>query len=110
MDLTLALGEIMVSYDATALFTNTPIPDTLRIIRERLDSDATLSDRTTLSVVSIMELLTHCVNAIYFMFLGETFRQENGAEMGSPVSPLVANLYMEWFEQYASRTFPWLGM
>ena len=40
------------------------------------------------------------------MFQGENFRQENGAAMGSPVSPLVANLYMEWFEQYALRTFP----
>ena len=59
MEFTLAPGEIMVSYDfnVTALFTNTPIPDTLRIIRERLNSDATLSDRTTLSVD--MELREH---------------------------------------------------
>ena len=54
----------MVSYDVTALFTNTPIPDTLHIIRERFDSDATLSDRTTLSVDSIMGLLTFCLNTI----------------------------------------------
>ena len=47
MDLTLSPGEIMVSYDVTALFTNTPISDTLRIIRERLTLDTTLSDRTT---------------------------------------------------------------
>ena len=53
-----------------------------------------------------MELLALCVNTTYFMFQGEIFRQENGAAMGSPVSPLVANLYMEWFEQYALRTFP----
>ena len=78
----------------------------LRIIRERLASDATLSDRTTLSVDSIMELLTFCVNTTYFMFQGDIFREENGAAMVSPVSPLVANLYMEWFEQYALHTFP----
>ena len=103
MNLTLASGEIIVSYDVKALFTNTPIPDTLRIIRERLDSNATLSDRTTLSVDSIMELLTFCVNTTYFMFKGEIFREENGSAMGSPVSPLVANLYMEWFEQCVLR-------
>ncbi len=26
--------------------------------------------------------------------------------MGSPVSPIVANLYMEWFEQEAIATAP----
>ena len=40
------------------------------------------------------------------MFQEEIFCQENGAAMRSPVSPLVANLYMEWFEQYALHTFP----
>ena len=52
-----------------------------------------------------MELLTFCVNTTYFMFQGEIFRQENGAAMGSPVSQLVANLYMEWFEQYVPHRF-----
>ncbi|XP_072022385.1 uncharacterized protein [Amphiura filiformis] len=96
----------MVSYDVTALFTKTPIPDTLRIIRELLNNDSTLEDRTSLSVDNIMELLTFCVNNTYFMFQGDIFRQENGAAMGSPVSPLVANLFMEWFEQQALSTYP----
>ena len=46
------------------------------------------------------------MNTTYFMFQGEILRQDNGAAMGSPVSTLVANLYMEWFQQYALRTFP----
>ncbi len=105
-DLTLTNEDIMVSYDVTALFTNTPIPEALQVIRDRLTSDATLNDRTTLSVESIMELLTFCVNTTYFMFQGDIYRQVKGAAMGSPVSPLVANIYMEWFEQYALSTFP----
>ncbi|XP_072014747.1 uncharacterized protein [Amphiura filiformis] len=103
-NLTLGPGVVMVSYDVTALFTKTPIPDTLRIIRELLNNDSTLSYRT--SVDNIMELLTFCVNTTYFMFQGDIFRQENGAAMGSPVSPLVANLFMEWFEQQALSTYP----
>ena len=52
-----------------------------------------------------MELLTFCVNTTYFMFQGDIYKQINGAAMGSPVSPLVANLYMERFEQHALSTF-----
>ena len=57
-----------------------------------------------ITVGSIMELLTFCVNTAHFMFQEEIFRQENGAAMGCPVSPLVRSKpirYMFWFEQYA---------
>ena len=40
------------------------------------------------------------------MFQAEIFLQENGTAMGSPVSPLMAKLYMKWFEQHALRTSP----
>ena len=34
------------------------------------------------------------------------FEQLEGAAMGSPVSPVVANLYMEYFEEIALKTSP----
>ena len=33
------------------------------------------------------------------------YSQVEGAAMGSPVSPIVANLFMEWFEENAINTF-----
>ena len=40
------------------------------------------------------------------MYGGEFYQQVHGAAMGSPVSPIVANLYMEHFESIALSTAP----
>ena len=37
---------------------------------------------------------------------GQFYEQVEGAAMGSPVSPIVANLYMEYLEQKALSTAP----
>ena len=41
-----------------------------------------------------------------FSFQGQFYEQVEGAAMGSPVSPIVANLYMEYLEQKALSTAP----
>ncbi|XP_072039623.1 uncharacterized protein [Amphiura filiformis] len=96
----------MVSYDVTGLFTNTPVPDALRVIRRRLEEDVTLPDRTTLSVDDVMELLTFCATSTYMMGLGKIYQQREGFAMGSPVSLLASNIFMEWFEVRALDTAP----
>ena len=42
----------------------------------------------------------------YFSFQGQFYEQVVGVAIGSPVSPIVATLYMEYFEQKALRTAP----
>ena len=49
-----------------------------------------------------MELLECVLSTTYFTFRGEIFSQCFGIAMGSPVSPLVANFYMEWLEGEAN--------
>ena len=39
------------------------------------------------------------------MFNEQFYQQTEGAAMGSPVSPIVANLFMEHFEQLALKSF-----
>ncbi|XP_072042857.1 uncharacterized protein [Amphiura filiformis] len=53
-----------------------------------------------------MELLEFILTTTYFSFRGNIYRQKFGAAMGSPVSAIVANLYMEWLEQQAIATAP----
>ena len=36
-----------------------------------------------------------------FSFQGKSYKQLHGAAMGSPCSPVVANIYMEYFEELA---------
>ena len=47
---------------------------------------------------NIIELLGFCLNNTYFLFQDQFFEQTKGAAIGSPVSPIVANIYMEAFE------------
>ncbi|KAI8505986.1 hypothetical protein Bbelb_163390 [Branchiostoma belcheri] len=39
-------------------------------------------------------------------FQGDIYQQKFGTAMGSPVSPVLANLFMEWLEQEAIATAP----
>ena len=98
---TLLLGECITSYDVTALFTSVPIDPAPNIIKDLLEKDEELSDRTVLSVQNIIELLGFCLHNTYFSFQNKFYEQVEGVAVGSPVSPIVANLYMEHFERKA---------
>ena len=98
--------EIMISHDVISLFTNAQIPDTLNIIGSRLESDTSLKDRTKLEVKDIMQLLQFIVTTTYFPFQGQLYQQTFGTAMGSSVSPVIVNLYMEWLEEEAMKSVP----
>ena len=66
-----------------------------------MEKDVRLNDRTVLSVQNIIELLGFCPHNTYFSFQNKFYEQVKGAPMGSLVSPIVANLYMESFERKA---------
>ena len=88
-------NDIFNSHDVVALFTNTPIDKTLEIIKTKLEKDNTLKNRTKLNTEDIMELLRFVLTTTYFTFRGVIYKQKFGAAMGSPVSPIIANLFME---------------
>ena len=98
--------EVFNSHDVVSLFTNTPIETALDIIRGRLLLDNTLKKRTLLKVEDIMDLLAFVLTTTYFQFRGKFYRQKFGAAMGSPVSPIVSNLFLEHLEQQAIATSP----
>ena len=95
--ITLQLGECLTSYDVTALFTSIPIDPALKTIKDLLEKDEKLSDRTVFLVQRIIKLLRFCLHNTYFSFQNKFYEQVEGTAMGSLVSPIVANLYMEYF-------------
>ena len=102
----LSEDQCMVSYDVKALFTSVPTKKACIIIRQRLEEDLELHQRTSLSIDDIISLLEFCITSTYFSFHGKFYEQVEGAAMGSPLSPIVANIYMETFEVEAIRSAP----
>ena len=100
-------GKCLSSYDVSALFTSVPIDPALTIIKDLFEKDNTLKERTVMEVNDIILLLEFCLKNTYFSFQGQFYEQVEGAAMGSPVSPIVANLYMEYLEQKALSTAPY---
>ena len=105
-DIKLEEDEVLVSHDVVALFPSIPIPEAMKIIRKRLEEDTTLAKRTNLSANDIIELLEFTMSTTHFSFKGKLYEQTFGTAMGSPVSVVVSNLYMEWWEQTALATSP----
>ncbi|XP_072050059.1 uncharacterized protein [Amphiura filiformis] len=104
-DITLSEGETITSYDVTALFTCIPPDFALKVVKECLNNDTTLIERTNLNVDQIVELVSICLNTTYFSYQGKFYKQ-HGVAMGSPVSPIVVNLCMESFEQQVLQSYP----
>ncbi|XP_018339041.1 PREDICTED: uncharacterized protein LOC108746640 [Trachymyrmex septentrionalis] len=83
---------LLVSFDVESLFTQVPIKDTLNIIKasHKVPSD-------------FIPLIEHCLTTIYFSYYNQFYEQTSGAAMGSPISPVIANIFMEYFEKEALR-------
>ena len=103
-DLQIPPGRKLVSFDVSALFTSVPVDKALQIIQARLELDPTLKARCELTVVQLTQLLDFCLNTTYFVVDNTYYQQTHGAAMGSPVSPIVCNIYMEDFEDIALST------
>ena len=102
----LEAGEIITSYDVKALFTSVPVQPSIQIVKQRLQQDITLPQRTSMSIPQITSLLEFCLTQTYFLFQGKYYQQTQGAAMGSPISPLIANIFMEEFEVKSPPVLP----
>ena len=100
----LQADETITSYDVSALFTSVSIEAAINIIQRRLELDQQLHSRTNMKVDHITSLLEFCLKTTYFQFPVSFYEQINGAAMGSPISPIVANLFTEDFEVKAIQT------
>ena len=103
-NLELSPTDKLVSYVVCSLFTSIPIVKAIKVIEQKLIVDPTIKDRSELNIQQISELLQMCLNTTYFQYNNTFYKQRIGAAMGSPVSPIVANLYMESFEEEALST------
>ena len=99
-------GQCIMSYDVKTFFTSVPTKPATNIIKKLLEQDQECQHRTPMTAKNIICFLEFCLNSTYFMFQGKYYGQLAGAAIGSPISPIVVNLYIENFEAEAVRSAP----
>jgi hypothetical protein len=76
----------MISFDVVLLFTRVPIRETMSLLSRHFEED-------------ILTLFPHVLMSSYFSFGGQFYEQIDGVAKGSPLSPVIANFYMEVFKE-----------
>ena len=89
----------MVSFDVVSLFTNVPLDECIDLAVDTILE----SKLTKFSRENLKRLFTFCTSQTHFLFDGVYYDQIDGVCMGSPLGPVLANLFMsirekEWIE------------
>ena len=87
----------MVSFDVKALFTNVPLDGAMEALSQALDISGDLE--LPVPKEDYIRLVRLCLEFGCLDFEGDEYTQINGLAMGSPLSAVLASLYMETLEK-----------
>lgn len=93
----------LASLDVSSLFTNISIPIVTEIIANRFDE---LKPHTKIPKELFLKGLKLCVERGYFQFNNEFYLQVFGCPMGSPIAPILADIYLEHILDTKLTTLP----
>ena len=94
----------MASLDFDSLFTNVPLDKTIDICIDSLYKDDENSPKVRKDV--FCNLLTVATEESFFMFNNKFYKKINGAVMGSPLGPALADIFMCSFENKCLKDCP----
>ncbi|XP_044760166.1 uncharacterized protein LOC123317626 [Coccinella septempunctata] len=92
---------LMISFDVTNLFTCTPKDESVKIVNQFLISQQ-IPEQTRIDVIT---LLNFCLSQDYFLFNKKFFQQLDGLGMGNPLSPFIADAFMDFVEKIILTRF-----
>ena len=97
---------LLVSFDVKSLFTCIPHSLALEAIENALNNDREIFERTFLGIEDILNLIKLCIKSATFKYKDIIYNQINGTPMGSPISVVIAELTMQFFENNALQNSP----
>ena len=88
--------DILVSYDVASLFTNVPLDETIGILVDKAFKDNWFDSQYNLNISrqDLTDLLNIATKDQLFQFEGTLYEKFDGVAMGSPLGPLIANVFM----------------
>jgi hypothetical protein len=75
------------------LYVNIPVSETLNIVKTKL-----LQNNDTQIAEQILTLLKDVLSQNYFTFQQRIYQPEQGIAMGSPISGVIAEIFLQNFE------------
>lgn len=90
----LADNEIMISFDVSSLFPSVPVDIAIEVLDNHLNNLDIENDKKSI----YLETARLCMNHNYFQFREKIYKVQFGTNMGNPLSPIIADLFMSFFE------------
>ena len=88
----------LCSFDVKNMFPSIPREELLVILRKKLEKNKKiLKDHTNLTPAEIVNLVKFTLENTFFELEGDIYVQKSGLAMGSPISPPLADIFMEDF-------------
>ena len=103
--LALTDDKILVSYDVVSLFTNVPLRETIQILVDKAFTDDWFNKKNSMNLqkFQLVQVLEVATTNQLFRFNGKLYEQVDGVAMGSPLGPLMANVFMCHLEEKLSH-------
>ena len=96
---------MLVSFDVSSLFTNVPLEETIHILADKafMNDWFNVTHGLNLSKQDLVDLLRGATKDQLFLFNGQLYEQTDDVAMGSPLGPLLANVFMCRIEETLER-------
>ncbi|XP_062716395.1 uncharacterized protein LOC134291940 [Aedes albopictus] len=85
-------NHVVVSFDVISLFTNIPKELVIQGIFRNWEK---IKRHTQINLDLFQELVAFCLDTSYFMFRAQVYHQQFGTAMGSPLSPILADMVLD---------------